>query len=146
MHDQPGNGRLDIEHLDFGASAVGLDDARIGKLASALRVEGRAVEHDLDLGARTRRWHRRTADKEPDYGRLADGLVITGEGDPAGAVEQLAEDRDIDVPVRLRAASSLARLRCWPMSLRNPSSSTVRPCSAAISRVSSIGNPYVSCN
>jgi hypothetical protein len=31
------------------------------------------------------------------------------------------------------------------MSARKPSSSTVTPCSAAISRVTSIGKPYVSC-
>ena len=45
------------------------------------------------------------------------------------------------LPVFFARESSLARRRCSAMSRRNPSSSTVRPCSLAISRVRSIGKP-----
>ena len=38
-------------------------------------------------------------------------------------------------------ASAFARSRCCDISRRNSSSSTRRPCSPAISRVRSIGNP-----
>ena len=44
------------------------------------------------------------------------------------------------------AASAFARWRCSAIKPRKPSSSTDRPASAAISRVSSSGKPYVSCN
>ena len=49
-------------------------------------------------------------------------------------------------PTLCWAASCLERCRCSAISRRKPSSSTVSPCSEAISRVRSIGNPYVSCS
>ena len=53
----------------------------------------------------------------------------------------------VPAPAPLRdCASAFARCRCSAISRRNPSSSTARPCSPAISRVRSIGNPYVSCS
>ena len=48
------------------------------------------------------------------------------------------------MPLLRALESALARSRCCCMRRRKPSSSTLRPCSAAISRVRSIGNPYVS--
>ena len=45
------------------------------------------------------------------------------------------------LPVFFPAASSLARCRCWAISLRNSGSSTDSPCSLAISRVKSMGKP-----
>src|SRR4051794_30998770 len=47
-------------------------------------------------------------------------------------------------PGFLAWASALARSRCSFIRRRKPSSSTDRPCSAAISRVRSIGKPQVS--
>ena len=48
-------------------------------------------------------------------------------------------------PLFRATESALARERCSCIKRRKPSSSTLSPCSAAISRVRSIGNPKVSC-
>ena len=50
VDDQPGDRRLHVEHLDPGAVGE-LDDALVGQLTTALGVERRAVEHQLDLVA-----------------------------------------------------------------------------------------------
>jgi hypothetical protein len=79
-------------------------------------------------------------------GQPADGYVVKGEPEvdpktvtvsgPVSAIEVLQFAR----------LSAFARSRCSAMSARNPASSTVTPCSAAISSVRSIGKPYVSCS
>ncbi len=51
-----------------------------------------------------------------------------------------------DKPSLRRRSAAFPRSRCSVMSRRKPSSSTAIPFSAAISRVRSIGNPYVSCS
>ncbi len=50
VHDQAGDRRLHVEHLEPGAVGE-LDDALVGELAAALGVERGAVEHQLDLVA-----------------------------------------------------------------------------------------------
>ena len=54
VHDQAGDRRLHVEHLDPGAVGE-LDDALVGELAAALGVERRPVEDQLDLVALLRR-------------------------------------------------------------------------------------------
>ena len=143
VHDQAGDRRLHVAHLEPGA-VVELDDALVGELAAALGVERRAVEHQLDLVAlaRRRRRRRRRATM-PAHRALADDLGVAGELDRAAErVGDLAVGAVASTcwPF-LALASALARSRCSVISRRKPSSSTARPCSAAISRVRSIGKP-----
>jgi hypothetical protein len=64
---------------------------------------------------------------------------VNVDGPPVSKTSRYAE---VSTPPVLRAAASaLARRRCSAIRLRKPSSSTDRPCSAAISRVRSIGKP-----
>ena len=46
----PVDRRLHVDHLDPGAVGE-LDDAMVGELATALGIERRPVQHDLDLVA-----------------------------------------------------------------------------------------------
>ena len=50
VHDQPGDRRLHVAHLDAGA-VLQLDHALVGELPAALGVERRAVEDQLHLVA-----------------------------------------------------------------------------------------------
>ena len=141
MHDEAGERRLHVVDLDLGAA--GADDALVGELAAALGVEGGAVEHDLDRRCpRPRPGPTTPSTSRPTTLGLGRGLVVAEELDLAGLLEQLARSTEMSaLPVFLAAASALARSRCSFISRRKPSSSTWSPCSAAISRVRSIGKP-----
>ena len=146
VHDQARDRRLHVGDLDprlvAGAAAEGDDDAVVGKLAAALGVERRAVQDDLDRGARA----------------CADGTATPPTSRPTTVASVATSSYPVKVtrpacsstcantemsalPVFLPAASALARCRCSVISRRNSPSSTARPCSLAISSVRSIGKP-----
>ena len=99
MHDEAGQRRLHIGHLDLGVAAGpgDLDDAVVRELAAALGVERCPVEDHRDLRARGRGLDRHAAGEQPDDGRLAVGRVVAGEGDLAGLLEQGRVDGDVRV-------------------------------------------------
>ncbi len=121
MHDQPGNGSLHVADLDqpavARAAACGPDQAGVGELAAALGIERSAVQHYVGLGARARRRNRNPADQQAGDGRVARYLVIAGEGDPAGLVEQARELADVRVPGLLAGRVVLCPL---PLLLHEP--------------------------
>jgi hypothetical protein len=77
--------------------------------------------------------------------RLARGLRVPGELHRAARVQHRPVRRQVRVAGLARAASALARSRCSAIS-RGSRPRRPQPCSAAISRVRSIGKPYVSCS
>ncbi len=76
--------------------------------------------------------------------RVVSAYPVNSTGPPTSSTARYA-DRSV-WPVLRAFASAFARVRCSVINRRNSSASTVKPCSAAISRVRSIGNPYVSCS
>ena len=83
---------------------------------------------------------------DPTHGRVRDRLVVAGELDlAADRVGHLAVDLCVAVAALLRPGVGLRAVALLPHEPRKPASSTCSPCSAAISRVRSIGKPYVSC-
>ncbi len=133
---------LDVAHLDDRA-VVQLDPAAVGQLAAALRVERGAVEDQLDVVAGTGDLDLLAVADDAGHPALGDHLVVPGELDRAAeTVGDPPVDRGVDVALTSCAlASARARSFCSCMSRRNPASSTATPCSAAISRVRSMGNP-----
>ena len=141
VHDQAGHRRLDVVHLDLGAGPRDRMHALVGELAAALGVERGAVEHELDLVALARRRGRRATDQQADDARLADDLVVAGEGGRAAGVQDVAVGGDVGVAELLGPGVGLGPVALLGISRRKPAPSTSRPCSAAISRVRSIGKP-----
>ncbi len=105
MHREPGDRRLDVGHVD--EEAVAADPPGVGLLAAALRVERRAVEHDLDGRPRTRRGHADAVDDEPDDPGLGDEVGVAQERGASGGVEHLAVGRAVGVPRLVRLGVGL---------------------------------------
>ncbi len=141
---RPGQRLLHVDDRQLGLAAAGVDRdaAPVGLLAAALGVERGRVEHDLDVVALAGgRQQPGVADDRRDDG-LAGDLEVAGEvGRLAGVERRRGTARGRRAPVFFAWASALARARCSAISRRKPASSTAMPCSAAISRVRSIGNP-----
>ena len=139
VRDQALDRALDVE--DLQVRAVGGDDALVGDLAAGLGVERRAVEHDLAALARLELLDPLAVDDQAEDVRLAGELGVGPEVGRAERSQVCVQTSVLACPAFLAFASALARSRCSCISARNPSRSTSRPCSAAISRVRSIGKP-----
>src|SRR5690606_28114713 len=110
VHDEPGQDLLHVVHLDL--AVAGGDDAGVGLLATALGVEGRGVEHQLDLLALTGCWHRpKWTDQRTDL-RLACRLRVPGELHGAAGVEHRPVRGQVGVPALARG-----RVRLGPATL-----------------------------
>ncbi len=126
--------------------AVDGDHALVGDLAAGLGVERRAVEHDLDRLPRLRGADELAVAQQAAHRRLGLELLVAGErrARPARAAAATPRCRRARTsspssrPSRARAAG--------PSACGTPPRRRLRPCSAAISSVSSIGKPYVSCS
>ena len=127
---------------------VPADGAHVGDLPARLGVQRGAVQHQFDpvrdggLAVRGVRDHRHplAVDEDAQNPCLGGQFVEAGELGGAG-VDQLAVGGQVGVRVLARGGVGLGALALLHISSRKPVSSTVRPASAAISRVSSIGNP-----
>src|SRR5438552_8927256 len=108
VEDQVGEPVLGIADGEHGAGCR-REGAGVADLATALRVERRAVEYDVD-GSRTGRRGAFAADDESAHdGSLRDVLLPAGELGRADLLEQLAVKVDGDVAVPARSAVRLLR-------------------------------------
>ena len=132
------------------AAAGSADGTGVGDLAAGLGVQRRAVQDDLDavrrhvLGMDTRvvrhDGHPLAVDENAENPCLRSEFVESGELGGAG-VDEFAERRQIGVSVLAGGGVGLGAAALLGHQFAEPGSSTVRPASAAISRVSSIGKP-----
>src|SRR6478609_420869 len=102
VHDEAGDGSLDVGDLDEGTVREA-DVPVVGLLTTGLRVERRAVEHDLDLVAGTDPVDDDAVADQPPDARVGQCLVVAGELDvtPEG-VGQLPVDARVTVRRLLR--------------------------------------------
>ena len=110
-HDDPGRGGLRVRH--HCATRIRRDGAAVANLAPSLRVEGSAVEHDLDVGPFAGLIHALAADHERKDAGVADQLVIAGE---LAAQALLLPQRRIELPEAHDVLSEFrARARAAPL-------------------------------
>ena len=118
------------------------DRAGVADLAAALGIERRAIEENLNgvLAVLTLDVMQRQHAGGPF------DLGVAGELRRAELLEQLAVARAAASSLVTVLRLSRARRRCSSIAVSKPGMSTSAPRSAAISRVSSIGKPKVSCS
>ena len=124
VHDQPGDRRLHVAHLDARA-VVELDHALVGELPAALGVERRAVEDQLDLVAlASASRHDLAVATMPRTAPSRDDLAVAGELDrrDRGRRPPGGRRRGVDVAALLGAG-----VRLGALALLGPSGRGSRP-------------------
>ena len=137
---------LRVDDVDDRAGR-GRDRAGVADLATRLRVERRAVEHDVDLEALGRLADALAADEQREHLRVRRVLLAAGELGRHRACRRARGTPRAARPARRRPRPRRrGPARAAPASRSSkPARSTARPRSPAISRVRSIGKPSVSC-
>ena len=92
VDEEARHGRLHVVHLDDGP-ARSRDATVVAELAACFGVEGRAVEHDLDVLALARDGHHRAVAEDAGDDTLCRGLDVAGEAGGATGLEDLAVRR-----------------------------------------------------